>query len=76
MGRFPRPAVVHSLVALTQRQEVAEPKIPRLSLGVTTMDKIRNEYMRGVAQVEQFGDKGSDRDRDMVKMDWTYPEEK
>ena len=37
--------------------EVAELKMSRLSLGVTRMDKIRNEYIRGAAQVERFGEK-------------------
>ena len=48
-------------VALTKRQEaemeVAELKMLRLSLGVTRMDKIRNEYTRGTAQVGKFGEK-------------------
>ena len=46
-------------VALTKRQEaemeVAE--LLRFSLGVTRMDKIRNEYIRGTAQVGPFGEK-------------------
>ena len=29
----------------------------RFSLGVTRMDKIRNEYIRGTAQVGRFGEK-------------------
>ena len=45
-------------VALTKRQEaemeVAELKMLRFSLGVTRMDKIRNEYIRGTAQVESL----------------------
>ena len=49
-------------VALTKRQEaemeVAELKMLRLfSFGVTRTDKIRNEYIRGTAQVGQFGEK-------------------
>ena len=48
-----RPAMLYGLetVALTKRQEaemeVAELKMLRFSLGVTRMDKIRNEYIRG-----------------------------
>ena len=58
-----RPAMLYGLetVALTKRQaaemEVAEMKILRFSLGVTRMDKIRNEYIRGTAQVGKFGEK-------------------
>ena len=48
-------------VALTKRQEaemeVAELKMLRFSLGVTRMDKIRIEYIRGTAQVGKFGEK-------------------
>ena len=51
-------------VALTKRQqakmEVAELKIfyyYDFLLGVTRMDKIRNEYIRGTAQVGRFGEK-------------------
>ena len=46
-----RPAMLYGLetVALTKRQEaemeVAELKMLRFSLGVTRMDKIRNEYI-------------------------------
>ena len=58
-----RPALLFGLetVTLTKRQEaemeVAELKMLRFSLGVTIMDKIRNEYIRGTAQVERFGEK-------------------
>ena len=58
-----RPAMLYGLetVALTKRQEaemeVAELKKLRFSLGVTRMDKIRNEYIRGTAQVGKFGEK-------------------
>ena len=57
------PAMFYGLetVALTKRQEaemeVAELKMLRFPLGVTRMDKIRNEYIRGTAQVGKFGEK-------------------
>ena len=56
----------HSIVvrvgdgALTKIQEaemqVAELKMLRFSLGVTRMHTIRNEYIRGIAQVGRFGE--------------------
>ncbi|KAI5086583.1 butyrophilin-like protein 3 [Silurus meridionalis] len=58
-----RPAMLYGLetVALSKRQEVelevAELKMLRFSLGVTRMDKIRNEFIRGTAHVACFGDK-------------------
>ena len=59
-----RPAMLYRLetLALTKRQEaemeVAELKMLRFSLGVTRIDKIRNEYIiRGTAQVGKFGEK-------------------
>ena len=58
-----RPAMLYGLetVALTKRQEaemeVAELKMLRFSLGVTRMEKIRNEYIRTTAQVGRFGEK-------------------
>ena len=58
-----RPAMLYGLetVALTKRQEakmeVAELKVLRFSLGVTIMDNIRNEYIRGTAYVGRFGEK-------------------
>ena len=58
-----RPAMLYGLeaVALTKRQEaeleVAELKMLQFSLGVMRMDRIRNEYIRGTAQVGRFGDK-------------------
>ena len=58
-----RPAMLYGLetVALTKRQEaemeVAELKMLRFLLGVTRMDKIRNEYIRGTVQVGRFGEK-------------------
>jgi hypothetical protein len=49
------------LRALTKKQEaeleVAELKMLRFALGVMRMDRIRNEYIRGTAQVGWFGDK-------------------
>ena len=53
-----RPAMLYGLetVALTKRQE-AEMEMLRFSLGVIRMDKIRNRYIRGTAQVGQFGEK-------------------
>ena len=36
--------------------EVAELKMLRFSLGLTRMDKIRNEYIRETVQVGQFGE--------------------
>ena len=62
-SRVVRPAMLYGLetVALTSRQvaelEVAELKMLRFSLGVTRMDKIKNEYIRGSAHVEQLGQK-------------------
>ena len=37
-------------VALTKRQEA------EMALGVTRMDQIRNEYIRGTPQVGRFGE--------------------
>ncbi|MCJ8733950.1 hypothetical protein PDJAM_G00229570 [Pangasius djambal] len=58
-----RPAMQYGLetVALRKRQEseleVAELKMLRFSLGVTRLDRIRNEYIRGTAHVGRLGDK-------------------
>ncbi|XP_058483140.1 uncharacterized protein LOC131458247 [Solea solea] len=58
-----RPAMMYGLqtVALRKRQEaeleVAEMKMLRFSLGVTKMDRIRNESIRRTAHVRCFGDK-------------------
>ena len=58
-----RPAMLYGLetMVLTKRQEaemeVAELKMLRFSLGVTRMNKIRNEYIRGTAQVGRFGER-------------------
>lgn len=56
-----RPALLYGLetVALTERQEaqleVAELKVQQFSLGMTKMDRIRIEYIRGTPQVGSFG---------------------
>ena len=52
--------------------EVAELKMLRFSLGVTRMDKIRNQYIRGTTQVGKFGEKT----REQSKMVWTPTEER
>ncbi|KAK3540238.1 hypothetical protein QTP70_028441 [Hemibagrus guttatus] len=58
-----RPAMLYGLetVSLRKRQEseleVAELKVLRFSLGVTRLDRIRNEYIRGTAYVGRLGDK-------------------
>ncbi|KAK3523575.1 hypothetical protein QTP70_002484 [Hemibagrus guttatus] len=48
-------------VSLRKRQEseleVAELKMLKFSLGVTRLDRIRNEYIRGTAHVGHMGDK-------------------
>ena len=61
--RAVRPAILFGLetLALTKRQEAeleeGELKMIRFSLGMTSMDKIRNEHIRGTAKVRQFRDK-------------------
>ncbi|KAK3565192.1 hypothetical protein QTP86_000998 [Hemibagrus guttatus] len=58
-----RPGMLYGLetVLLRKRQEadleVAELKMLRFSLGVTRLDRIRNEYIRGTAHVGRLGDK-------------------
>ncbi|KAK3559069.1 hypothetical protein QTP86_002464 [Hemibagrus guttatus] len=58
-----RPAMLYGLetVSLRKRQEseleVAELKMLRFSLGVTRLDRIRNDYIRGTAHVGRLGDK-------------------
>ncbi|KAK3548387.1 hypothetical protein QTP70_012316 [Hemibagrus guttatus] len=58
-----RAAMLYGLetVSLRKRQEseleVAELKLLRFSLGVTRLDRIRNEYIRGTAHVGRLGDK-------------------
>ncbi|KAK3525280.1 hypothetical protein QTP86_024914 [Hemibagrus guttatus] len=58
-----RPAMLYGLetVSLRKRQEseleVAELKMLRFSLGVTRLDRIRNEYIRGTAHVGHMRDK-------------------
>ena len=61
-----RPAMLYGseAVALRKRQEteleVAEIKMLRFSLGMTRMDRIRYEYIRGTAHVRCFEDKVSE----------------
>lgn len=61
-----RPAMLYGLdtVSLKKRQEaelkVAELKMLRFALGVTRMDRIRTEYIRGPAQVGWLTDKASE----------------
>ena len=56
-----RLAIVYGLeiVAVTKKQveemEVAEMKLLRFAMGVMRKDKIKNEYIRGAAKVEQLG---------------------
>ncbi|KAK3559119.1 hypothetical protein QTP86_004099 [Hemibagrus guttatus] len=58
-----RPAMLYGLetVSLRKRQdselEVAELKMLRLSLGVTRLDRIKNEYIRETAHDGRLGDK-------------------
>ncbi|KAK3540907.1 hypothetical protein QTP86_004171 [Hemibagrus guttatus] len=58
-----RVAMLYGLetVSLRKRQEselkVAELKMLRFPLGVTRLDRIRNEYIRGTAHVGRLGDK-------------------
>ncbi|KAK3566282.1 hypothetical protein QTP86_030576 [Hemibagrus guttatus] len=58
-----RAAMLYGLetVSLRKRQEseleVAELKMLRFSLGVTRLDRVRNEYIRGTAHVGRLGDK-------------------
>ncbi|KAK3542067.1 hypothetical protein QTP86_011368 [Hemibagrus guttatus] len=58
-----RAAMLYGLetVSLRKRQEseleVAELKMLRFPLGVTRLDRIRNEYIRGTAHVGRLGDK-------------------
>ncbi|KAK3558446.1 hypothetical protein QTP86_018105, partial [Hemibagrus guttatus] len=58
-----RAAMLYGLETVTLRKrqeselEVAELKMLRFSLGVTRLDRIRNEYIRGTAHVGCLGDK-------------------
>ena len=58
-----RPAMLYGLetVPLTKKQEaelaVAELKMLRFALGVTRLNKIKKEFIRGTAQVRSIGDK-------------------
>ena len=56
-----RPAMVYGLetVAVTKKQveemEVAETKMLRFAMAMMRKDKIRNEYIRGIIEVEWLG---------------------
>ncbi|MCJ8733439.1 hypothetical protein PDJAM_G00223370 [Pangasius djambal] len=58
-----RPAMLYGLETVSRRKrqeselEVAELKMLRFSLGVTRLDRIRNEYIRGTAHVGRLEDK-------------------
>ncbi|KAK3524918.1 hypothetical protein QTP86_011509 [Hemibagrus guttatus] len=53
-----RPAMLYGLETVSESElEVAELKMLRFSLGVTRLDRIRNEYIRGTAHVGRLGDK-------------------
>ncbi|KAK3545442.1 hypothetical protein QTP70_007642 [Hemibagrus guttatus] len=56
-----RPVMLNGLETVSLRKgqgsEVAELKMLRFSLGVTRLDRIRNEYIRGTAHVGRLGDK-------------------
>ncbi|KAK3574346.1 hypothetical protein QTP86_005153 [Hemibagrus guttatus] len=58
-----RPAMLYGLETVSLRKsqeselEVAELKMLRFSLGVTRLDSIRNEYIRGTTHVGRLGDK-------------------
>ncbi|KAK3513525.1 hypothetical protein QTP70_016466 [Hemibagrus guttatus] len=60
-GNEVKKRVQAETVSLRKRQEseleVAELKMLRFSLGVTRLDRIRNEYIRGTAHVGRLGDK-------------------
>ncbi|KAK3560499.1 hypothetical protein QTP86_009653 [Hemibagrus guttatus] len=60
-GKEVKKRVQAETVPLRKRQEseleVAELKMLRFSLGVTRLDRIRNEYIRGTAHVGRLGDK-------------------
>ncbi|KAK3543325.1 hypothetical protein QTP70_018076, partial [Hemibagrus guttatus] len=60
-GKEVKKRVQAETVSLWKRQEseleVAELKMLRFSLGVTRLDRIRNEYIRGTAHVGRLGDK-------------------
>ncbi|KAK3574198.1 hypothetical protein QTP86_004334 [Hemibagrus guttatus] len=60
-GKEVKKRVQADTVLLRKRQEseleVAELKMLRFSLGVTRLDRIRNEYIRGTAHVGRLGDK-------------------
>ena len=59
-----RPVMLYALetVALRKRQEAElEVKMLSFSLGVTKMDRLRNEYIRGTAQMLDVLERKSER---------------
>ena len=73
-----RPAMLYGLetVALTKRQEaeMAELKMLQFSLGVTRMDKIRNEYIR--SRESTGGTVWRENTRGETEVVWTCTEER
>ena len=56
-----RPAMVVVTKKQVEEMEVAEMKMLRFAMEVTTKDKIRNEYIRGTVKVEWLGMKMRER---------------
>ena len=57
-------------VAVTERMvkkmEAAELKMVRWALGVTLKDKVRNEYIWGIAKIQKKWEKAEGRETEMV----------
>ena len=52
-------------ILIVNSRKLIQCYITRVSLGVTRMDKIRNEYIRGTAQFGRFGEKTREARLDM-----------